>query len=208
MKKVCLAGYSGHGYVVAEIINLLHYSFVGYFDLEEKKINPFNLKYLGNENEVNLSEFSQNDIHVALGLGDNRRRKQLFEHFKKNKISIEILQHPNASVSALASINEGTVIMPAAVINPLAKIGKAVICNTACVIEHECVIEDFVHIAPGAVLAGNVEVKENSFIGANAFIKQGVKIGRNVIIGAGSVVLKNIDDNIIVYGNPARIKNT
>jgi sugar O-acyltransferase (sialic acid O-acetyltransferase NeuD family) len=208
MKKICLAGYSGHAYVVAEIASVLQYTLVGYFDLEEKKINPFKLKYLGNENEIDLSEFSENNIHVALGLGDNKTRKQLFEHFKKNKISIEILQHPNASVSALASINEGTVIMPAAVINPLAKIGKAVICNTACIIEHECIIEDFVHIAPGAVLAGNVEVKENTFIGANAFIKQGVKIGRNVIIGAGSVVLKNIDDNVVVYGNPARIKNT
>jgi acetyltransferase-like isoleucine patch superfamily enzyme len=43
-------------------------------------------------------------------------------------------------------------------------------------------------------------------IGSNSTILP-VKIGNNVIIGAGSVVTKDIPDNVTVYGNPARIKS-
>jgi acetyltransferase-like isoleucine patch superfamily enzyme len=43
-------------------------------------------------------------------------------------------------------------------------------------------------------------------IGSNSTILP-VKIGDNVIIGAGSVVTKDIPDNVTVYGNPARIRS-
>ena len=47
-------------------------------------------------------------------------------------------------------------------------------------------------------------VGNNVRIGSNVTLLP-VKIGNNVIIGAGSVVTKDIDDNMIVCGNPARI---
>ena len=48
-------------------------------------------------------------------------------------------------------------------------------------------------------------IGNNVVIGANVVIIGNVTIGDNVIIGAGSVVVKDIPDNVIVAGNPARI---
>ena len=59
------------------------------------------------------------------------------------------------------------------------------------------------HIAPGAVLAGNVTVGNSAFIGANSVIREGVSIGENVIVGAGSVVVKNVVTDSVVVGNPS-----
>ena len=49
-----------------------------------------------------------------------------------------------------------------------------------------------------------VVIKDNAFIGAMCFIGKGVTIGENSIVGAGSVVTKNIPDNEIWAGNPAK----
>lgn len=48
-------------------------------------------------------------------------------------------------------------------------------------------------------------VGDYASIGTSATILCGVKIGKNVLVGAGSVVTKNIPDNAIVAGNPAKI---
>ncbi|WP_428071355.1 acyltransferase [Chryseobacterium gambrini] len=47
-------------------------------------------------------------------------------------------------------------------------------------------------------------VKKGASIGANATILAGVTIGENALVGAGSVVTKNIPDNEIWVGNPAK----
>ena len=53
-----------------------------------------------------------------------------------------------------------------------------------------------------------ISIEENAFIGAGSYILKGVTIGRNAVIGAGSVVSRNIPENQIWAGNPARfIKN-
>lgn len=47
-------------------------------------------------------------------------------------------------------------------------------------------------------------VKKGASIGANATILAGITIGENALIGAGSVVTKNVPDNEIWIGNPAK----
>ncbi|KAG4095851.1 bacterial transferase hexapeptide repeat protein [Neocallimastix lanati (nom. inval.)] len=50
-----------------------------------------------------------------------------------------------------------------------------------------------------------VHIKKNAWIGAGATILPGVTIGENSVVGAGSVVTKNVEDNVVVAGNPAKI---
>ena len=50
-----------------------------------------------------------------------------------------------------------------------------------------------------------ITIGDNVWIGGNAVILPGVTIGNNVIIGAGSVVGKDIPDNMIAAGNPCRV---
>ena len=52
---------------------------------------------------------------------------------------------------------------------------------------------------------GKVTIKENAWIGIGAIICPGVTIGRNAIVGAGAVVTKDVQDNVVVGGNPARV---
>ena len=55
---------------------------------------------------------------------------------------------------------------------------------------------------------GKVVIGNNVYIGNNAVIMPGITVGNNVVIGACSVVTKNIPDNVVVAGNPAKIINT
>jgi len=204
--KAAVIGYSGHAFVVIDSILSGNYQLVGYCERDEKLYNPFNLAYLGNENDPEVLNNLKN-IDVFLGLGDNLIRAKAFEYLINKGIRCPYLVHNKANISNFATIENGTVIMPGVVINSLAKIGSAVICNSSSVIEHECRIDDYVHIAPGAVLAGHVSVGKRTFIGANAVIRQGITIGENAIIGAGSVIVRDVEDGEIVYGNPAKRNN-
>ncbi len=50
-----------------------------------------------------------------------------------------------------------------------------------------------------------ITVGDNVWIGGNAVILPGVTIGRNSVIGAGSVVTKDIPDNVVAVGNPCKV---
>lgn len=204
LDKVAIIGYSGHGYVIAESAISSGIAVNYYCEKLATNINPFSLNYLGFEGDDHFKGW-ENDFQFILGIGDNKLRHKIgLKLLERKEILLNVID-PSASLSKFLNIGIGNFIAKQVSVNTLATIGDYCILNTGCIVEHECLLANGVHIAPGAVLAGNVQVGENIFIGANAIIKQGVQIGKNVIVGAGTVIIKDILDNQTVVGNPGRV---
>ena len=203
MKETIIIGYSGHSFVIIDTLVSNNIVVNYYLDNEEKALNPYQLEYLGTENEEkNILFLKENNYFIAIGDNQIRRKIQLFLAEKLQKATNIISQ--KATISNKIILANGIFIGTNAIINALTSIGEGTIINTNAVIEHECKIGNYCHIAPSATLCGNVEVGDLSFIGANSVIKQNVKIGKNVIVGAGSVVIRDIPDDSKVVGNPAK----
>lgn len=125
-------------------------------------------------------------------------------------------------------IDESSAIFPPFHVNygRHTKLGKNVFINFDCVFLDfgGITIEDRVFIAPKVSLlteghpvspedrhsltVAPIHVKKNAWIGANATITQGVTIGENAVVAAGAVVTKDVPDNTIVGGIPAKVIKT
>ncbi len=202
-EEIIIIGYSGHAYVVCDILEQAGAVVYGYGDSTEKALNPFNLVYIGNEREDAVLAAHFNYAYFV-SIGENKIRRRVFENLQAKGLHFCNAFHPSASIASKVVTGTATMLGAGVKISPLVRIGTGVILNTGCIVEHECSIGDFVHIAPGTVLCGNVSVGENTFIGANSVVKQDIKIGKDCIIGAGSVVIKDVPDHSIIAGNPAK----
>jgi sugar O-acyltransferase (sialic acid O-acetyltransferase NeuD family) len=202
-KHVVLIGYSGHAYVVYDILSRMGRTVSAYFDKKEAERNPFGLEYFGDESLDNVMKRVP-EMDFFISIGNNTIRKMIFESLSAKLLMPVNALDPSAIISNKCSIGVGVMVGAGAIINSMAEIGDGVICNTGVIVEHECKIGRFSHLAPGCILAGNVEVGEHSFVGAGAVVKQNIKIGKNAIIGAGTVVIKDVPDGSKLVGNPQR----
>ena len=210
MKKIIIIGSGGHAKVVADIIltrkidlneNL---KIIGFLDDNFKNLkydNIFNIPILGDLS--NIEKFSNNkDYFFIIAIGSNKVREEISKKYPELNYYIAI--HPRSIISREVEIGSGTVVMANVVINPNSTIGKHCIVNTSSVIEHDNKLGDYVHISSNATLCGGVSIDNNSWVGAGSVIRQQIHIGKDVIVGANSVVVKDIEDNCIVVGNPAK----
>jgi sugar O-acyltransferase (sialic acid O-acetyltransferase NeuD family) len=117
----------------------------------------------------------------------------------------ETVVHPQASISSLAQLGRGCVALAGVAVGARATIGDHVILLQGAIVSHDCRLGDYVCVASGACLSGAVDVAASSYIGANASVRGGVKIGPRSLVGMGSVVLKDVPENTVVAGNPARM---
>lgn len=83
----------------------------------------------------------------------------------------------------------------------LISIGNNVTITNAAILSHDA----STHIFLGYSKIGRVKIGNNVFIGYGSVVLPGVSIGNNCIVGAGSIVSRNIPDNCVVAGNPAKV---
>lgn len=208
-KKLILIGGGGHcKVVISQLRKINSFDIIGTIDnykLIGSKV--LDIEVIGRDED--LKTFYEKGVRYTLitigSTKDNLKRQILFGMAKSFGFKFPIVISPEAIVDKSVNIGEGTVIMPGSIINVGSIIGKNCIINSGAIIEHDCKIGHHCHIAPGAHLSGGVEIGDLSFVGIGSTIIQGVKVGKNVTIGAGSVVIRDIPENAIVVGNPAKV---
>jgi len=163
---------------------------------------------------------------------DPEAYKMIEASFATKKVLVQMnnTADPNEVRHFLSRITSSEIDETTTVFTPLyinygkhTKIGKNVFINFDCTFLDlgGITIEDGVLIAPKVSLlseghpiepanrhslkVGHIHIKKNAWIGANATILQGVTIGENAIVASGAVVSKDVPDNTIVGGIPAKI---
>ncbi|MCL5097241.1 MAG: acetyltransferase [Candidatus Omnitrophica bacterium] len=203
-------GGTGQAKVLREFMERLGYRLVAVFDNCPNLTSPFpDVPFeVGEEGFLRWQAAGvspQTVCLVAIGGAHGRDRCAIQRFLEAHNVPPVIAIHPSAYVAVDASIGKGSQVLAHATVGAQARLGEACIVNTASSVDHECVLGDGVHICPGATLAGCVEVGQYSMIGSGAVVLPRVRIGRDAIIGAGAVVTRDIPDNKVAYGNPARI---
>jgi len=115
------------------------------------------------------------------------------------------LVDPTAILASSVTLGVGTYVNASATIGAQGRIGAQVVINRSASVGHHSEIEDFVSIGPGAILAGEVKVGLGSLIGVGSVVLPKTQIGAGSIVAAGAVVSKDVEDRVVVAGNPARV---
>lgn len=205
--KLILVGDGGHAKIVLDILmEVNNYEIVGVTSCNENNKTFCGLPILGNDDV--LREFFKSGVkHVAIGIGgfkNNFLRKSIFKKVNDIGFDIVTLIHPSAVISRSVKIGKGCVIFAGVVVNPDVKIGDNVIIATGSTIDHETTIEDHVLVSAGVTIGGNTKIGEGTLCALGSKIISGIKIGKNVLVASGAVVAKDLEDNIKVYGIPAK----
>lgn len=213
MKRLVIWGAGGHSKVIAEAIQQsLEYQIAGYV-IDEASINSDEATNNGLDGVARYTSYDEAVDHLRhakesliIGFGDAVARKKLIARLSDESIQFASVIHRGAQVLGGASVADGCFIAAGSVVGVQARLASHCIVNTAASVDHDCVLAENVQLGPGARLGGGVRIGAHSFIGMNACVAPHVNIGANAIVGAGSVVLSDVPDSVLVAGSPARVR--
>lgn len=211
IQKLILVGGGGHCRSVIDVVESSGlYNIAGIVDHPEK-VGSKIFEYPVIATDGDLPRLVKQFAFFCVAIGhvtSAKRRLELFTILKKWGATFPTLISPRAYVSTRASVGEGTVVMHGAVINANVRVGDNCIINTACVVEHDSIVGDHCHVGPAATINGGCVIGTETLIGSHAVILPGKNVGRNAIVAAGAVVLKDVRENLMVAGIPAKTIKT
>lgn len=163
--------------------------------------------------EEDVPRLVRDGFRFLIGIGDTKLRTQVFGKF--SELDFGNVIHPAATFGRGQKERmlegRGNIVAAGARLTNQIRTGNFGYYHVNCTVGHDCVIDDFVNVAPGANVSGNVHVREGAYIGTGAAVLQGrsvherLVIGKNAMVGAGAVVTKSVPQGATVVGIPARI---
>ena len=199
---------------------------------EAKKKTPAKVYLQGNLENIDFSSYDFYGSSVSGILFCEYSEFEKFyntnkQHIQKHKIEIDRRNsaipmadltkyncriEPGAIIRDMVEIGDNCVIMMGAVLNIGAVIGEKTMIDMNVVVGGRAIVGSNCHIGAGTVLAGVIEppsaqpvvIEDDVMTGANVVILEGIKVGKGAVIAAGSVVIRDVEPNMVMAGIPAK----
>jgi sugar O-acyltransferase (sialic acid O-acetyltransferase NeuD family) len=143
---------------------------------------------------------------IVVAVGDNAARERLSLALEAAGERIVTARHPFTSIGRDAGIGPGCMISAGAVVTAGVQLGRGVLVNTSATIDHDSLVADFAHVAVGATVGGGTVIGARTLVGLGANVMTGRRIGADCVIGAGALVTRDLPDNVVAVGVPARVR--
>lgn len=139
---------------------------------------------------------------LAIGIPIVRRR--IAESLTTRGAKFIRLIHPTAIIAPTASIGGGCIVCPYAIVSDCASVGQFTLLNYASSLGHDATTGDFCVLSPYAALSGGAILGNDVFMGMHASVGPSTTIGERSKITANCAALKDVGNDALVFGSPAR----
>ena len=144
-----------------------------------------------------------------LGIGVPAVKKKIVKKISNPLITYPNLIHPSVQIGfPYVTLGEGNIICGNNILTVNIDLGDFVTLNLGCTVGHDTKIGDYSAFMPGCDIAGEVVIQPLVYGGLGTKIINLINVGTNVTLGAGTVVVKDIPDNTLAVGVPAKVIKT
>ena len=199
-KNLILIGAGGYAKSVIDSLKVDKYEMVGFID--DIKIGS-HLGYEILSNDIEKIENKDKYVYFV-SIGDNEKRTYWYNKILEKGLEITNIIDKSAIVSKNTKMGKGIFIGKLAIVNSDVILGDNIIINTRALLEHGVTVESNSNISTNTVLNGDVKIGRNCFIGSCSVVIGQLSVGNNATVGAGAVVIRDIVENTVVAGIPAK----
>lgn len=205
MQDIVIRGAGGHAEEVAYLINRINeveptWNLLGYIYGPDTGMVKYGYTVLGGDEWFETHK----GINCVIGIGDSNVRKKVYEELEAYELKYPNIIDPEARISDDSVLGKGIVLKGPIRLSVSVGLEDFTLLNGIISIGHHAKLGKFVSVMPFVAISGHVSIGDNSYISVGSKVIEKISIGKNVTIGAGSIVIKNIKDNITVFGNPAK----
>ena len=213
MKKVIVVGAGGFGREVIEIFQdinkiMMEWEIIGFVD-DDKKLQGSTINGFPVLGDIDwLIANAKSEIACVIAVGNPIIKKKIADKLDLGGIKFVNAIHPTVIMSEFVKIGKDVIICAGSILTVNIKIGNHVLLNLNCTVGHDAIIEDYCSMMTAVKINGNDHLHMGVFIGTGATLINDVSVGCWSILGAGAVVVKDIPENVLAVGIPAKsIKN-
>lgn len=151
-----------------------------------------------------LSKFNKDEYEIIIAISDSKIREKIVQKLPSETKYFTYI-HPSVQIySNDVIIGEDSIICGGCILTTNIKIGKHSQLNLLSTIGHDTILGDYFTTAPGTKVSGNCKIGNHVYMGTNSAVREKINICDNVTIGLNSGVVKDINEEGVYVGTPAK----